>query len=116
MKIAYAFRRSIYYPYRGDPRGLPERDVRARLFAKIREIGFETVELGVDMVGGADAEEGPVTELRKELEDYGTPCAIVRGGGGVWQPNVAAHNRRMLDKTVDVASWLDRGNESTPAA
>ena len=79
MKIAYAFRRSIYYPYRGDPRGLPERDVRARLFAKIRETGFEAVELGVDMVGGPDAEEGPVTELRKELEDYGTPCAIVRG-------------------------------------
>ena len=106
MKIAYAFRRSIYYPYRGDPRGLPERDVRARLFPKIREIGFEVVELGVDMVGGAEAEEGPVTELRKELEDYGTPCAIVRGGGGVSQPNLAAHNRRMLDKTVDVASWM----------
>ena len=106
MKIAYAFRRSIYYPYMGNPRGLPDRDVRARLFGKIREIGFEAVELGVDMVGGPDAEEGPVTELRRELEDYGTPCVAVRGGGGVSQPNVAAHNRRMLDKTVDVASWL----------
>ena len=106
MKIAYAFRRSIYYPYRGNPRGLPERDVRARLFPKIREIGFEAVELGVDMVGGPDAAEGPVTDLRRELEDYGTPCVAVRGGGGVSQPNAAAHNRLMLDKTVDVASWL----------
>ena len=106
MKIAYAFRRSIYYPYGGNPRGLPEREVRARLFGKIREIGFEAVELGVDMVGGADAAEGPVAELRRELEDYGAPCVAVRGGGGVSQPNVAAQNRRMLDKTVDVASWL----------
>lgn len=109
MKIAYAFRRSIYYPYGGNPRGLPERDVRARLFGKIREIGFEAVELGVDMVGGPDAEEGPATELRRELEDYGTPCVAVRGGGGVSQPNVAAHSRLMLDKTVEVASWLGAG-------
>ena len=109
MKIAYAFRRSIYYPYGGNSRALPERDVRARLFGKIREIGFEAVELGVDMVGGPDAEEGPATELRRELEDYGTPCVAVRGGGGVSQPNVAAHSRLMLDKTVDVASWLGAG-------
>ena len=109
VKIAYAFRRSIYYPYRGNPRGLPERDVRARLFGKIREIGFEAVELGVDMVGGQDAAEGPVTDLRRELEDYGTPCVAVRGGGGVSQPNTAAHNRLMLDRTVDVASWLGAG-------
>ena len=109
MKIAYAFRRSIYYPYRGNSRGLPDRDVRARLFGKIREIGFEAVELGVDMVGGPDAAEGPVTDLRRELEDYGTPCVAVRGGGGVSQPNAAAHNRLMLDKTVDVASWLGAG-------
>ena len=113
MKIAYAFRRSIYYPYGGNPRGLPDRDVRARLFAKIRETGFEAVELGVDMVGGPDATEGPVTELRRELEDYGTPCVAVRGGGGVSQPNVAAHNRRMLDKTVDVALWLGAGTVNT---
>ena len=109
MKIAYAFRRSIYYPYGGNSRALPERDVRARLFGKIQEIGFEAVELGVDMVGGPDAEEGPVTELRRELEDYGTPCVAVRGGGGVSQPNVAAHSRLMLDKTVEVASWLGAG-------
>ena len=106
MRIAYAFRRSIYYPYGGNPRGLPERDVRARLFGKIRETGFEAVELGVDMVGGPDAGEGPVTDLRRELEDYGTPCVAVRGGGGVSQPNIAAHSRLMLDKTVEVASWL----------
>ena len=89
MKIAYAFRRSIYYPYRGDPRGLPERDVRARLFAKIKEIGFEAVELGVDMVGGADAEEGACYRaaqgargLRHSLRDrqgWGRRLAAQRG-------------------------------------
>ena len=82
MKIAYAFRRSIYYPYRGNPRGLPDRDVRARLFAKIRETGFEAVELGVDMVGGPDAAEGPVTELRRELEGLRHPLRRGQGRRG----------------------------------
>ena len=113
MKIAYAFRRSVYYPYRGNPRGLPEREVRARLFARVREIGFDGVELGVDMVGGTDASEGQATELRRELEGYGTPCVAVRGGGGVAQPSAAAHNRRMLEKTVEVAGWLGAGTVNT---
>ena len=86
MKIAYAFRRSVYYPYKGDPRGLPGREVRARLFPMISDIGFDGVELGVDMVGGADATESSVVELRRELEDYGAPCVSVRGGGGMTNP------------------------------
>ena len=106
MKIAYAFRRSVYYPYKGDPRGLPGREVRARLFPMISDIGFDGVELGVDMVGGADATESSVVELRRELEDYGAPCVSVRGGGGMTNPSLADHHRRMLEKTVDVAGWL----------
>ncbi len=113
MKIAYAFRRSVYYPYMGNPRGLPGRQVRERLFARVREIGFDGVELGVDMMGGADAEESAVKELRRELEGYGTPCVVVRGGGGVAQPNAAAHNRRMLDKTVEVAAWIGASTVNT---
>ena len=106
MNIAYAFRRSVYYPYKGDPRGLPGRDVRARLFPMISEIGFDGVELGVDMVGGEDAVESKVLELRGELENYGIPCVSVRGGGGMTNPIAADYHRRMLEKTIEVAGWL----------
>ena len=106
MKIAYAFRRSIFYPYMGDSRGLPERPVRARLFAQVRDIGFDGIELGVDMLGGLSATESQVREIREELAGYGTPCVVLRGGGGVTNPKTAAHSRESLLKAVEVAHWL----------
>jgi sugar phosphate isomerase/epimerase len=106
VKIAYAFRRSVFYPYKGDPRGLPDRATRSRFFAKVKEIGFDGVELSAQMAGGQDASESEVREMRKELEDYGTPCVVVRGGGGVSDPRVAADSRRGLEKAIEAAHWL----------
>ena len=106
MKIAYAFRRSIYYPYKGDSRGLPERPVRERLSAQVRDIGFDGIELGVDMLGRVSATESSVREMRAELESYGTPCVVLRGGGGASVPKTAAQNRESLLKAVEVAHWL----------
>ena len=45
MKIAYAFRRSVFYPYKEDALGLPGGAARARFLGKVREIGFDGVEL-----------------------------------------------------------------------
>jgi len=106
VKIAYAFRRSIYYPYKGDSRALPDRAVRARLFAHVQEIGFDGIELGVDMLGGATAAEGHVREMRAELESYGAPCVVLRGGGGATDPRNATQNRESLLKAVEAAHWL----------
>ena len=103
MKIAYAFRRSIFYPYRDDPLGLPGGDVRARFFGKVRDIGFDGVELGADVLGGLEATERNVGAMRRELEEYGTPCVVVRAGGGMCSPRVAAHNRALLVKSIEIA-------------
>jgi len=77
MKIAYAFRRSIFYPYKGNSRALPDRAVRAKLFPRVQKIGFDGIELGADMLGGASATESQVREIRAELESYGAPCVVL---------------------------------------
>ena len=106
MKIAYAFRRSVYYPYHGNQRLLPDKKILPAFFSKIREIGFEGVELSIDMLGGLGATEKSVEKTRLELEQYGTPCVVVRGGGGFSQPNVAIQNRKLLEKTIEIADWI----------
>ena len=113
MKIAYAFRRSTFYPYNGDPRALPEAPARGPFLRRVKEIGFDGIELGIDTLGGADAVESGVTDLRKELENNGVPCVAVRGGGGFHDPRVAADNRRALEKAVEIATWLGAGIVNT---
>ena len=106
MKIAYAFRRSVYYPYHGNPRLLPDKKILPSFFSKIRKIGFEGIELSIDMLGGLGATEKSVGKMRLELEQYGVPCIAVRGGGGFSQPNVSSQNRKLLEKTIEVAHWI----------
>ena len=55
---------------------------------------------------GHRSDQGHITELRKEFEDHGAPCAVVKGGGGLHDSRVAAGNRAKLEKAVEVAAWI----------
>ena len=49
MKIAYAFRRSTYYPFvSGAAWELPDERALPDYLGKVRDIGFDGVELGID--------------------------------------------------------------------
>ena len=105
MKIAYAFRRSIFYPYTGGSRDVPDGPARSAYLRTVRAMGFESVELGLDAFGGDDATETDVRAIRQDLEEHGLSCAAVRAGGGLAQPNVAEQSRRRLERAVEVAHW-----------
>jgi len=98
MKIAYAFRRCASYPYNGP--GLPtDASDRLQFLAKVKEIGFEGIELPA--MNLADA---AVDILRAELEDAGVPCVAIRGGGGAAHPRVAAANKKRMEDAVHFAA------------
>ena len=106
MRIAYAYRRSNLYPYQGGGTSLPEGEARTRFLRRVNEIGFDGLELSLDALGGLEATREQTTELRKELEDHGAPCAVVKGGGGLHDYRVAPENRAKLEKAVEVAAWI----------
>ena len=100
MKIAYAFRRCASYPYNGP--GLPtDASDRRQFLAKVKEIGFDGIELPAMNV--ADA---AVDTLRAELEDAGVPCVAIRGGGGAAHPRVAAANKKRMEDAVRFAAKI----------
>lgn len=105
MKIAYAFRRSNFYPFTSDERALPPLPYRSEWLKRVQPIGFDGLELSVDSFGGDDATQPQVRELQQELMDAGLPCVVVRGGGGAHDFRVANANRRTLEKAVEIASW-----------
>ena len=81
----------------------------------MNEIGFDGLELSLDALGGLEATSDQITELRKELEDHGAPCAVVKGGGGLHHYRVAAENRAKLEKAVEVAAWIGAETVNTGA-
>ena len=122
MQIAYAFRRSSFYPFQppeaswdaahnagGQAWLLPNGHVRSRFLTKVKDIGFDGIELGVDSFGGMDAIESQAKELQQELSSYDLPCVAVRAGGGLCQPSEASHNRKRLEKAIEVAGWIGAG-------
>lgn len=106
MKMSYAFRRNTFYPYQGS-RGweqLPPGEHRRAYLKRVREIGFEGIELGIGQFG--ERSESAARELRRELEGEGVPAAAVRGGGGVGSARVSGSYRARWEEAIRVASWV----------
>ena len=62
MRIVYAFRRSALYPDPGREAELPPKEARGGFLRKVKEIGFEGLELAVPRSGEAEARA-----LRREI-------------------------------------------------
>ncbi len=107
MKLFYAFRGRSFYPFHHQlpfPVYVPPPEVRSAWLSKVRSLGFEALELGLDdLAGNSDAK---VDDLGKELRDAGLPCIGIRGGGGLHHPRVGKHNRASLENGVDLAARI----------
>jgi sugar phosphate isomerase/epimerase len=112
VKVAYAFRRAMYYPYDGPPFAFPAKDVRGPWLRQIAALGFDGVEVGLDAVGG-NFDEPRARELQQELAGAGVPCAAVRGGGSLAHPRLHAGSRKRLEQTIRLAAWLGAGVANT---
>ena len=107
MKIGYAFRRNVFYPFHDGPPGLPPTDLLDGYLAKLREIGFEGVELPGASVSGLF--EDAAKALAERLRSAEMPCVAIRGGGGMSNPANATSNRKGWEQLLEVASWLGAG-------
>ena len=101
MRIVYAFRRTTFYPDHGHEAELPPKEVRGAFLRKVKEIGFEGLELAVPRSGEAEARA-----LRREVEEAGLPCAAVRGGGPSLHPRDLAGNQKRMEAAIHAATWL----------
>ncbi len=110
MQLIYAFRGRVFYPYHHKtpfPVCLPPPEVRAGWLGKVRDIGFEGLELGLEDLN--DKSDAEVVDLGKELRDGGLPCVSIRGGGGLHNPRVGKCNRARLERGVDLAAQIGAG-------
>ena len=106
MKIIYGVRNTVFYPYRGTDRVLPPRDLRGKYLAKVRDMGYDGLELGYETIEGENGARQKVVDLGKELADAGLPCVSIRTKGCMHYPRTAKRNREILAKTIKLADWI----------
>lgn len=105
MKLAYAFRRTAFYPYTGGTGWeIPPAAVRGHYLRTVREMGFEGIEIGYGQGVGTD--ETSIRALGAELAAAGVPCAAVRAGGGFLRPQIAQRSREAINGGIRMAAWL----------
>jgi sugar phosphate isomerase/epimerase len=106
MKISYAYRRMAFYPYKGATNWdmLPPKEVRSKWLTKVRQVGFEGIEVSTNQARGKGEED--TRELRKELEDHGVPAVCVRGGGGFAHPRQVAGSIRGWEGAIKTAALI----------
>ena len=94
IKVCYAYRRSVFYPYQGGefPPASEAALVRARTWKRSKPSG--STASSYRPRSPRATRQRSSTSLRRVLRDLDLPCAAVRGGGGMHDPRVAAANRR----------------------
>ncbi len=105
MKVCYAYRRSVFYPYQGGEFPPASQAALIRTYLEtVKAIGFDGIELPATLAESYTAAQ--LAELRHVLRDLDLPCAAVRGGGGMHDPRVAAANRQRLERAVYFAAEM----------
>lgn len=109
MEFIYAYRRSVFYPQRGEGLVVPSGDLRRKYVAKVKSLGFEGIELGLDALGTAADSDEATADLLRDLEEEGLPCVALRGGGNLVDPRFGPENEAQLPAALEMATKLKVG-------
>jgi sugar phosphate isomerase/epimerase len=99
----------VFYPQRGEGLVVPSGDLRRKYVAKVKSLGFEGIELGLDALGTAADSDEATTDLLRDLEEEGLPCVALRGGGNLVDPRFGPENEAQLPAALDMATKLKVG-------
>ena len=106
MKMAYAFRKSSYFPWIGlGFAGLPEGGARSAWLDDVQEIGFEAIELGMPDLASIDGDPTAANELKAELDGRGLG-RTVRMAAGFAKPRTAQSNRAALMNAIELSGSI----------
>ncbi len=106
MKMAYAFRKSSYYPWIGlGFASMPGERARSSWLDHVQEIGFDAIELGMPDLESLDGASTAAKDLRAELDRRGLG-RVVRVGAGFTNPRTEDHNRAALMRAVELSGSI----------
>ena len=103
MKFCYANRRMTLYPNSVDPWDLAPEDYTNEFLSKVKEMGFDALEIGSDTLDRTGGSEKSISEFAKRINDFGLDIGCVRSGGTLTEAKNAPENIRKMEKSINYA-------------
>jgi sugar phosphate isomerase/epimerase len=105
MRFCYAHRRLALYPEHRDPWSLAPEDYSAGFLQKVKTMGFDALEVGVEVLERTGGSEHEVKAFSRRLGDAGVPIGCVRSGGTLTDAKHGPGNQARLGRAIRLAGW-----------
>ena len=119
MRFCYAHRRFTLHPQRANYSDLQPDDYTDSFLKMVKRIGFDALEVGVEVLDRAGGTESTVRDFSKRIESYGLQIGSIRSGGSIADAKIGRNNRKKLLRAIEEAGWAGaevvNGSLSAPA-
>ncbi len=105
MRFCYAHRRFTLYPDNLNSWDLTPDAYNAPFLKRVKAIGFDTLEVGAEVIEKTGGSERQVKEFGKRLAGAGLPIGCVRAGGTLTDARHGPKNREGQFKAIQYAGW-----------
>ena len=100
MKFCYANRRMTLYPNSVDPWDLAPEDYTDQFLIKVKDMGFDALEIGSDTLDKTGGSENSVKEFTKRINSFGLDIGSIRSGGTLTEAKNGPQNIDKLKKSI----------------
>lgn len=109
MKYCYANRRHVLYPDAHDSWRAAPSAYTDEFLARVKDMGFDGIEIGLDLLDDAGSDRRGITAFTKRLERAGVPAVALRSGGSLTDGQHGLTNQARLAKAIKYAGWTGIG-------
>ena len=106
MRFCYAHRRATLYPTSFDSWNLAPDDYTAAFLRTAKDIGFDAIEVGVEVLERTGGSERQVKAFGRRLREAGMPIGCVRAGGTLTDARHGPRNRARQASAIQFAGWV----------
>ena len=105
MRYCYAHRRFTLYPDALNSWDLTPDAYSPAFLTRVKDMGFDAVEVGSEVLERAGATERSVKDLAKKFGDHGLKIGALRSGGTLLDAKNGLKNREKQLNTIKYAGW-----------
>jgi sugar phosphate isomerase/epimerase len=106
MRFCYAHRRYALYPDSRDSWNLSPDDYTQAFLKQVKAMGFDALEIGVEVFEKTGGSERQVKAFGRRLRDAGMTVGCVRAGGTFTDARHGPDNRQRQTTAIQFAGWV----------